>query len=152
MFSITEIFDVAQRLEKNGETAYRKSSELAANPKLEKVLVFLADEETKHAQWILELKKTFEKGERNPILEEMSLSLIQDFIGDQTFSLKDVDFSVIKSQKDWIRIFIEFEKDTILFYEMLKPFVLETESSKILDLIIQEENNHIKKLNEFDLF
>ena len=45
-----------------------------------------------------------------------------------------------------IAIFIEFEKDTILFYEILEPFIEDDRTLADLKKIIAEENNHIIRL------
>jgi rubrerythrin len=50
---------------------------------------------------------------------------------------------------DLIGIFLEFEKDTILFYETLIPFIEDDDTLVNIKKIIAEENNHIKKLQDF---
>jgi rubrerythrin len=60
-----------------------------------------------------------------------------------------VDFSNVNRQEDLIGIFIEFEKDTILFYETLMPFIEDNDTLENIAKIIAEENNHIKKLQDF---
>ena len=63
-------------------------------------------------------------------------------------SLEDVDFAKIDQVNDMIATFIEFEKDTLLFYEMLDSFLDAEETRKTLNRIMAEENNHIKTLQE----
>jgi rubrerythrin len=48
-----------------------------------------------------------------------------------------------------IAIFLEFEKDTILFYKTLIPFIEDNATLENINKIIAEENNHIKKLQDF---
>ena len=43
---------------------------------------------------------------------------------------------------------IEFEKDTILFYELLRSFIEEKANVELLDAIIEEEKSHIRLLEE----
>jgi len=81
----------------------------------------------------------------------MSREHLSDLIGEQSFSLKEVDFSQVDSTNELIFIFIEFEKDSILFYEMLKPFIQDEDTLAQLDKIIVEENSHIERLREFIL-
>jgi rubrerythrin len=47
-----------------------------------------------------------------------------------------------------IAIFIEFEKDTVLFYEMIEPFIEGGNTLEQLKEIIAEENLHIELLQE----
>ena len=49
--------------------------------------------------------------------------MLQRVLGDQTFSLKDVDFSKIDQIEDVIKLAIEFERDTVVFYEMIESFI-----------------------------
>ena len=63
--------------------------------------------------------------------------------------LIEVDFSQIDRIDDLIDIFIEFEEDGILFYEMLLPFIQDQETMAQLNKIITEEKNHIEQLREF---
>ncbi len=43
---------------------------------------------------------------------------------------------------------MEFERDTILFYEMIRPLIDNTEELDHLDKIIAEENQHIQHFQE----
>jgi rubrerythrin len=60
-----------------------------------------------------------------------------------------MDFSQVHRSSDLIDIFIEFEKDTVLFYEMLEPFIEDGNTLEQLKEIIAEENRHIERLQEF---
>ena len=51
MFSIQEILDLAIRLEKNGESVYRTAAAKLFRADLVSLLVWMADEEVKHARW-----------------------------------------------------------------------------------------------------
>jgi rubrerythrin len=109
----------------------------------------MADEEVQHAEWFSELKKKLAARPQNPIGEEMSRKLFKDLLGEQSFSLQDTDFSQVYRINDLIAIFIEFEKDTVLFYEMLESFIENEETLRQLKEIIAEENRHIERLKEF---
>lgn len=149
MFTIQEILDMAIRIEKNGEAVYRDAIGNISDPGLESLLEWMADEEVGHASWLAELKEAAESGERNPFVEEMTRELLADRIGGQSFSLKEVDFSRIGNIDELIDVFIEFENDGILFYEMLRPFIRDEDARARLDQVIAEEKRHIRKLRDF---
>lgn len=149
MFSANEILDMAIKIEKNGEAVYRDAIEKLSKPELLLLLEWMADEEAKHADWFSNLKHNFKEKRANPFMEEMSRELFDDLLGDKNFSLKDVDFSSIDKIDDLIAIFIDFEKDSVLFYEVLETFIEDPVTLENLNKIIEEENNHIKKLQEF---
>ncbi len=148
LFSILEIIDIAIQLEKNGEKLYRQAIHLGANDELKKLLAWMADEEHRHAEWFANLKKEAEEDEDDLFDQEMSRALIDQFIREQVFSLRDINFVNVKSVDELFPIFIEFEEDTFLFYEMLKAFLHKEEDTKMLERIMNEEKSHIKKLQE----
>ena len=123
MFSANEILDMAIKLEKNGEMVYRNAIEKVSNPELITLLEWMADEEVQHANWFAELKLKLDQKNVNPFMEKMSRELFSDLLGDKNFSLKDVDFSSVNEIVDLMAIFIEFEKDSVLFYQVLEPFI-----------------------------
>ena len=148
MFSANEILDIAIKLEKNGEVVYRDAIANISNPELITLLEWMADEEVKHADWFAELKLKLDQKSVNPFMEKMSRELFNDLLGDKNFFLKDVDFSSVSEIDDLIAIFIEFEKDSVRFYQVLEAFIEDPVSLESLKKIIDEENCHIKRLEE----
>ena len=149
MFSTSEILDLAIRIEKNGEAVYRQAADKISDPELASLLTWMADEEVKHAGWFSELKSKLAMASDNPFLEQMSHELFDDLLGEKNFSHKDVDFDQVRHVDELMKIFIEFEKDSVLFYEVLEPFIEDETTLKNLKKIIAEENNHITKLQQF---
>jgi len=139
---------MAVQLEKNGEQIYLNAVDQTNDPGLKQLLKWMAGEERRHAQWFSELNNPIIGDDDDEILKDMSDALVDDFIHGQTFSLKEVDFSLITHQNELIQTFIEFEKDTILFYTILIPFVKDAYTIKELNRIIAEEETHIQKLTE----
>ena len=149
MFLIHEILDLAIRLEKNGESVYRNAVKKACKPELVSLLVWMADEEVKHARWFSDLKQKIVTDSINPFMAEIGREIFGDMLGKKSFSHQEVDFSKVERADDLIAIFIEFEKDTVLFYQTLKPFIEDKDTLTHLEEIIEEENNHIAMLHKF---
>ena len=149
MFSVHEILDLAIQLEKNGESVYRNAVDKVTKPDLVSLLIWMADEEARHKRWFSEVKKNFETQSINPFMEEMGRQVFGGMLGEKSFSHREVDFSRVDRLDDLIGIFIEFEKDTILFYETLIPFIEDNDILENIAKIIAEENSHIKKLQDF---
>lgn len=149
MFSATEVCNLAIQIEKNGELFYRDAIKKFPDPTLVSLLEWLADEEAKHEEWFAQLRDRLKEESLDPELEEMGRSMLRDILGDQSFSLKEADFSKLKSLEALLDLAIEFEKDTILFYEMIGAFVEKVETSGHLAEIIDEENRHVQLLEEF---
>lgn len=149
MFSVEEIIDLAIQIEENGELVYRKAIDKAPNPSLSSLLHWLADEEAKHTQRFKELRKVANNSPVDPQLEELGKNILRSVVGQQSFSLDEADFSRIDTVKELLRLAIEFEKDTILFYEMIQAFVQDHETLDQLKEIIEEETRHIVLLEGY---
>jgi rubrerythrin len=149
VFETKEILDLAIRFENNGEATYRRAIDVCPDKELQALLDWMAGEEALHARWFAQLKDGLDTVGRNPFLEEMGQELFSDVVGGQSFSLKEVDFAKVRSPRELVAIFIEFERDTVLFYEMIAPFVEEQGTRAQLEAIIAEENLHIERLTEF---
>jgi len=149
MFSIREIIDIAIKIEKNGENFYREAMEKVPNKALKLVLLFLADQEHEHIKWFEKLKARMKTTDENLKVAEISESMLQSLVGDQTFSLDDESLSEVESVEKLIELAIELENDTILFYQMLQTFIEDSDTLKELDEIIAEESRHIEILREY---
>ena len=149
MFSANEILDMAIQLEKNGEAIYRDTATMISDEELVSLLKWMADEEVKHADWFAEQKQKSDSFEDSSIEQEMGTHILNSLLSQQNFSLGDIDFSTVTEVDRLIELFIEFEKDTILFYEMLEPFVKNAPARTRLKEIISEEHKHVNQLEGF---
>jgi rubrerythrin len=149
MFTLSEIIEFAIRIEENGEKVYRDASAKSSDPSLVSLLQWLADEELEHVRWFSELKKGIKEEHVDPQVGEMGQNLLLGIVGDQSFSLKEKDLSVIADLKEVLRVALDFEKDTVIFYEMMASFVQENAALAKLNQIIQEEKRHVDNLSEF---
>jgi rubrerythrin len=149
MFSVHEILDIAIRIEKNGEKFYREAREEVSSDSVASLLQWLADAEVEHWQGFTDLKESLNADVGNRQLEEMSGALLQDILGDQNFSLSDIDLTDVHGVATLFQLAIEFENDTILFFEMISGLIDDSETLACLETIIREERHHIEVLQEF---
>jgi rubrerythrin len=149
MFTIAEIIDLAVQVEQNGEALYREAMAKVPNKDLQSLLLWLADQEAEHASWFRALGETVRKTPGDPELEEMGRAIFRSILGDQTFSLREVDFARISEIGGLLEKAIEFEKDTILLYEMLRGFIDDQKTHRHLQSIIREEEHHVEVLGDF---
>ena len=149
MFSADEIIDFAVQIEQNGENLCRKVAQKKIDPDLAFLLEWIAEQEGQHTKWFsdLRLKNNFTGNFSQ--LEQFGKALLREVLGDQTFSLQDADFSKIQTVKDLLSLLIEFEQDTVLFYEMLRTAVEDKGIISLLDKIITEENQHIVQIKDY---
>ncbi|MDP2645772.1 MAG: ferritin family protein [Desulfobacterales bacterium] len=149
MFSFSDIVDFAVQIEHNGEKIYRSAQQKGADPALCALLQWLADEELKHAAWFSELKGTVDAAMDDPQLAKMGRSLLRDVLADQSFSLKDIDFSRVEQVQTLLLLIVEFEKDTIIFYEMLQSFIKDKAVLGQINTIVEEERRHVQELEAY---
>ena len=147
MFSMRDIIDLAIQIETNAESVYRRALKKISDPALLSILRWLADEEVEHAKWFRQLKATTPGEIKDPAVEALGKSLLSDVLGRQSFSLKEADFSKINQLEDLLSMAIEFEKDKVIFYNLLRQFIEDGETLEFLGKIIDEETHHIQELN-----
>ena len=149
MFSLAEVYDLGIRIEKNGEKFYRDALKQAWSKPIADMLKQLAEEEVKHVDFFVRRMDAMKQKRENPFLDEMGTSVLKDILGNQTFSLKDTDVSKIRSVDELVALAIDFEKDTILFYEMVGSFMTDGEARRELKEIIEEEERHVRLFESY---
>ena len=149
MFSSGDIIDLAIQIEKNGEKVYRDALRGVKDQSVASVLKWLADEEVEHGKWFSELKRAVQKVPVDKRVEDMGRHILQGILGDESFSLKEADLQNPGGVENLINMAIEFEKDTVLFFEMFESFLEDRESLDHLKRIIEEERRHIQVLEEY---
>ncbi len=148
MYTFEDIRDIAIQIERNGERTYRQAGENAKNEELSKILMWLADEERRHKKWFEALRSSRRISTEHREMEAMGRALLQDMVKDQPFSLGLEQLESAEGVSDLLIQSLGFEKDTILFYDMLKALVEDDRASGQLDLIIDEERQHVKVLEK----
>jgi rubrerythrin len=148
MFSLRDIVDIAVQIEQNGERVYRRAAEKIEDPSLRSLLQWLADEETQHAKWFEALKDNIADSGEHPEQEKFGRALLQNAVGTHSLGLEDADFFAMEKVQDLINLVMEFENDTVLFYKMLQPLIEDQKTLEQLHAIIQEEENHARRLKE----
>jgi rubrerythrin len=149
MFTLKEICDLGIQIEKNGEAFYRDALKRRWSEPMASMLQMLAEEEVKHVDFFSTLKRKLQQKGEDPVVEALGREMLMEVLGDQAFSLKEVDFSKIETPDQLRRTAIEFEKDTILFYEMIRAFLDDRETLDHLEGIIDEENRHVRLFEEY---
>ena len=145
MFSVDEVLELAIRLENNGERYYRHFRNSTEDPEINRTLAWLADQEVQHAEFFSRLKQR-QLEHRKDYHETPEGALLQDYLGEHALSLDEVDLSHLTDTQQALKVALEFEKDTILFYDMIRGFVSEQRALAQLEAIIQEEQRHIEIL------
>jgi len=148
MFNVDEIIDMAVRLEKNGEAVYRQALSRATDPNVRRLLQALADKEVEHAEWFQGLREECRVKGPGSALKQVEKEILMEIFGDQSFSLKE---AAIREETPWEKILetaLEFERDSVLFYEMLHTLAQDEETRRCIHRMMEEERGHIAMLEE----
>jgi len=148
MFTGNDLLDIAIKMEENGKTAYDTAQKTTQNKKLKALLQWMAQEEACHQLWFQQQKETRIQDPNSTDFAEMLPDVLQEMMGKKSLSLDEVDFSKITHTRQMLETFIDFENDTVLFYEFLETFIQDKEALDGLEKIIREETAHVNKLAE----
>lgn len=147
----SEIVEFALYIEQKGYQFYIESAKKLNDPKLLDLFNILAEEELRHEHIFKRLQKDVGffipeesyEGEYQNYMKEY-LKTISPTTNEKMIQL----VKRINSVEEAIDMALGFEKDSVVFYNLLINFV-NGESKKTVENIIQEEIKHVLKLNNY---
>ena len=154
-FNAVEILEIAERIEQNGADFYQKAADIFEDPDISRTLLRLAEWEAKHESVFSNMRRqVLESGKKTDANTSYgeNLSDAQVIAGLAVFGIRPKPSDMLsgrENEADIIRVAIEREKDSIVFYTGLKGFAPSEENIKIINSIIEEELEHIRILNRF---
>ncbi|HOP47463.1 MAG TPA: ferritin family protein [Desulfobacteraceae bacterium] len=156
-FNADEIFQIAEQIERNGATFYRKMSESVSDEQMKKELLNLESMEKEHEKTFSSLRANLSAQERKQTVFDpegeaaLYLQALSDIRVFDKQAEKDFVIPSGSSEEEIIRkIFreaINLEKESIVFYIGMKELVPEALGKKRIDEIIKEEMGHIRLLS-----
>ena len=148
MYTIEDIRDIAIQIERNGERTYRLASEKAVDTELAKLLSWMADEEERHGGWFEGFAADRQVFQENFEMEAMGRSLLREMVKNQTFSLNGEKLDAAEDVIALLTQSLNFEKDTIIFYNLIESFIDDPKTSEQLSIIVEEERGHVNELKK----
>ena len=153
-FNAFEIFEMAEQIERNGVKFYRKAAGGISDEDTRQALLDLADMEAEHEETFANMRKQISYKERELITfdpeNEIALYL-QAIANGHVFDLKKDPSQQLtgkETAEDILKMAIEAEKDSIVFYVGLKDFVPVKAGKDKVEDIIKEELGHVAELSE----
>jgi len=153
-FNTTEILEMAVKIEKNGQKFYKKAASIVDNADVKQFLLDLVEMEVKHEQTFIamqaELKNTdYENVTYDP--DNQAALYLQAMADGHVFDPDEDPEKSLKGKVSLADIFstaIQAEKDSIIFYLALQDLVHTDSERNRIQLIIDEEKNHIAILSK----
>ncbi len=153
-FNAFEVFEVAEKIERDGAKFYRKAAELFDDSDIRELFLRLADWEIGHEQLFADMRRQLSELSRELRTfkpEDELLLDTQAMAGLAVFGIKpepSEEFSGKQNRENIFRTAIEKEKDSIVYYTGLKNFVPDRAGKDKIDDIIKEEMHHVRILNQ----
>ena len=150
IFSAAEVVEMGIKIEENGKSFYNTVAKKSKNKDAQQAFELLAGEEENHIKRFEAILSQVKKYEPPEAYTEDYFSYIKSLSSEYVFTGKDKGEEIAeaaKTDKEAVELGIGFEKQSILFYEEMKKFVLEGEQ-KIVNKLLEEEKGHLRKLSE----
>lgn len=151
-FNADEIFEMAEEIERQGAGFYQKAASLFNEPEVKKMLTGLASMEVSHEKAFAGMRSKLLSDEyKGYDPDEMAASYIRAFTDGKVFDYKKNMSDLITEKstlEDILKLAIEAEKNSIVFYTGIKKAVPELLGKDSIDNIIAEEMKHIVMLVE----
>lgn len=153
-FNFKEVMSIAVQLERNGALFYKMAHEASSNEKHKKLFFELHKMELDHEISYEKIKNSLDNEKYGSDYDYQpgaeSLSYLEAFAGGHVFDINadpKKQFASCKNTSDILKMAIQGEKDSIVFYIGIKNMIPEDLGKEKIDEIINEEMGHIKALS-----
>lgn len=149
-FNADEIFEMAEQIERNGVKFYRAAAKKL--PAARESLLELASMEDQHLKTFMDMRAHLSAEEREPLVfdpDGQAQMYLQVMADRHVFDVKTNPVKLLTGRKtawDILRMAIGFEKDSVVFYTVLKECVSRKAGKDKVEAIIAEEISHIRKI------
>ena len=147
-----EVIEAAVSIEENGYAFYKSVEGAIDDKDVKDVFSFLAGEENRHIVAFKKIYEGIDDQEDTIIDDEDSSNYIKALAEKNVFTKKDAANDMVKNIKtpfDAINLALNFERDSILFFNEIKSFVSQ-DNQDLINKLIKEEHDHIVKLHNLE--
>ncbi len=160
-FNADEVFRTAIEIEKNGIIFYRNGRNALAEDDVKEIFLQLEKDEEAHLHKLQKMRAELPPSAKRPTdydptddikrkADEETAQYIQDTADTNVFrNVENVEkyTNEIKTVEDALRLAIQFEKDAITFFLIMRDLTENDKGKQFVDGILSEEKNHLKKLS-----
>lgn len=146
-FNANDVLAMAEQIEKNGATFYRRAADDIDDPEAKRFLSDLAAMEDNHEKIFAAMKKKLGEAEKVATAfdpQGEAASYLKALADTRVFFEKEIDTT---SMQAILKAAVLAEKDSIVFYLGMKDMVPVSMGQSRIDEIIKEEMSHIKLLS-----
>lgn len=152
LFNADEILAMAEQIERNGAAFYRRAAEITRDPQLKERLEQLTQWELSHERLFAGLRAGLSEREKAPPSYDPNgdaALYLREMAGQHVFRANRDAATLLQGSetpREILDLAIGFERDTILFFESLTPFVPPSMGADKIQRLIQEEVGHVAYL------
>jgi rubrerythrin len=155
-YNLEDVFKFAINMEEQGRQFYEVAAQYARKKNIKNLFSYLAKAEVKHAKVFLKFHKIYAKKKTfftvDETFEEVLDGLLRGLLLPDISEVRDM---LLKRRRQElisiIKIAMDVELNTILFYQKLKEVLGRKQPKQALDKIIKEEEQHLIKLKNLRL-
>ena len=147
-----EVLEIAVKMEQNAAKFYRRAAGMYEDVKISKLFSELAQWEKRHVEIFAEMKERLSQqswglGQYGSERPDASQSRVPTPVFPDRDSPSQ-DLTGRETKADVLRMAIQKEKDSIVYYTSLKEFILGDEDIQAVKDIISEEDRHVRILTQ----
>ncbi len=152
-FSLDEVLEMAEELERNGAAFYRLAADTIGDSHMRTLLRDLAAWEEEHQKIFARMRAGLTGEQRSAEAldpKDKKTLYLRAMVDGNVFDLKSDPAELLKGKttaEDILQIAVGKEKDSVLFYLGLKDFLPNAQERASVESIIEEEMGHIAFLN-----
>lgn len=147
-FNADDIFEMAERMERNGAEFYRTAAENVKDQQAKDFLIKLAAMEDDHEKTFAQMRSQLNAADKTATVfdpQDEAAAYLKALADTRVFFEKKIDTS---SMEAILMDAITAEKDSIVFYLGMRDMVPENMGRNRLDDVIKEEMGHIRLLSK----
>jgi len=152
-FNADEVFAIAEMIEENGARMYRRAAEMLHDPEVSELFADLASMEDQHQETFATMRESIKKSNGIiPIATDDKNEYFLKAWADAHIFKASIDpqreLTGFEDVVDVLRMAIDAEKDSIIFYLGMKEAVPDPKDRDLIDRIIWEEMDHFAMLTQ----
>ena len=153
IFAASEAVELGVEIEINGRDFYQAVLSKSKSKEARDIFNYLKGEVEKHIKTFRRILSSVQKYEPKEAYPQEYFEYMNSLASEHVFTQKNKGKEIarqVKDEKEAMDLGIGFEKDSITFYEGIKRLV-SAEDRKIIDVLINEEKKHLRRLTELKL-
>ncbi len=153
-FNAKEVFQMAIEIEENGRLFYQKARDVVEDPEVKGLFSDLEQREVEHREKFKALRAELPESAQESTLWDPQgeidqyLKMTADMHVFKAASPVEEQLEAVKNAADALRLAIQFEKDSILFFLLMQDETGKGKGREFISQLANEEKAHLRMLSK----